>query len=115
MARSKNKGHALERMPSQDVEHNTAIVEAISRHGNSKSSIGESQRTKQLSVILQALRQGELSSVAARERLGVLHPAGRVCDLRRAGYKIETIKRKTFDAEGRPHYAGVYVLKSGAP
>jgi len=115
MAPSKNKGHALERVPSQYVEHNTVIVEAISLHGNSESSIGESQRTKQRAVILQALCQGELTSVAARERLGVLHPAGRVCELRRAGYKIEMIKRKTFDADGRPHYAGVYVLKSGAP
>jgi len=102
-------------MPSQDVENNTAIVEAFSRNGNSESSIGESQRTKQRAVILQALRQGALSSVAARERLGILHPAGRVCELRRAGYKIEMIKRKTFDADGRPHYAGVYVLKTGAP
>ena len=77
--------------------------------------IGTDAKAKQRAVILEALRAGPLSTLEARERLGVLHAPGRVLELRRAGFKIETQTGTRFDAEGRRHRVGVYVLASGAP
>ena len=77
--------------------------------------IGADAKAKQRALILEALRAGPLSTLEARERLGVLHAPGRVLELRKAGFKIETQTSTRFDAEGRPHRCGVYVLTVGAP
>ena len=77
--------------------------------------IGTDAKEKQRAVVLDALRAGPLSTLEARERLGVLHAPGRVLELRKAGFKIETQSSIKFDAEGRPHRCGVYVLTEGAP
>jgi hypothetical protein len=77
--------------------------------------IGSDSKAKQRALILAALRAGPLSTLDARERLGVLHCPGRVCELRKLGHDIETQTDVRFDAEGRPHRCGVYILKDGAP
>jgi hypothetical protein len=75
--------------------------------------ISADSKEKQRAVILNALRAGPLSTLEARERLGVLHCPGRVCELRKAGHTIRTTTGTRFDADGRPHRIGVYVLLSG--
>jgi hypothetical protein len=71
----------------------------------------EASRARQRRAILKALQEGPLSSIVAREGLGIIHPAGRVMELRRQGYPIATHKAWTHDAEGRRHLAGFYTLE----
>ncbi|WP_430417984.1 helix-turn-helix domain-containing protein [Methylibium petroleiphilum] len=73
----------------------------------------ESERARQRQLVLAALRVGPLSSVEGRERLGVLSPAARVMELRRAGHHIVTIRGNRLDEHGRRHLCGVYVLTEG--
>lgn len=75
------------------------------------NSIPEDSKARQRCAILKALQEGPLSSIVARESLGVVHPAGRVMELRRQGYPIVTHKAWTHDAEGRQHLAGFYTLE----
>lgn len=77
-------------------------------------NIGDDAKARQCSAILAALKVGPLSSLAAREGLGILHPAGRVLELRKAGHRIETVRRTAFDAEGRKHACASYELRGAA-
>ena len=68
----------------------------------------------QRDLILDALRMGPLTTLEARERLGVMSPAARTMELRRAGFKIETVRKTALDSEGRPHRSAEYVLRGVA-
>lgn len=61
-------------------------------------------------LILQALQHGPLSTIAAREQLGIQGVASRVLELRRRGWNIETRRRRVTDEHGRKHAVAVYVL-----
>ena len=67
-------------------------------------------KATQQRTLLQALRLGRVSTIHAREALGIAHPAGRVLELRVQGYRIETLASMVFDAQGRPHRVASYVL-----
>ena len=71
-------------------------------------------RARQRNMILEALRAGPVSTVEARERLGIAHPAGRVLELRKLGHEIATERRAVHDSVGRPHTSALYVLKCEA-
>ncbi|MCL4682421.1 MAG: hypothetical protein KJZ92_14275 [Rhodocyclaceae bacterium] len=70
--------------------------------------------TAQRAALLAALRSGPISSIAARETLGILHPPARIMELRRQGIEIETVWKIEYDSQGRRHRAGIYVLKVAA-
>lgn len=72
--------------------------------------IGPDAKTHQRAIILHALRNGPLSTLDARQILGVFGVAVRVFELRRSGYEIKTKMELKFDAEGRPHKCAVYSL-----
>lgn len=72
---------------------------------------GNGVKARQQRLILEALREGPLSTIDARERLGVMHASGRVMELRRAGWQIETVRQIVFDSEGRPHRSGMFRLR----
>lgn len=72
-----------------------------------------STKAKQQAAILAALMNGPLSTVTAREMLGILHPAGRVMELKRLGYDIQTRKVTLHDSEGRAHSCAEYALGGG--
>lgn len=74
-------------------------------------TITQADRSKQSAALLEALRRGPITSIEAREGLGILHPAARVRELRRAGYGIDTVWRTGEDAQGRRHRVGTYVLQ----
>lgn len=71
-------------------------------------------REQQRRRLLAALEIGPVSTLEARERLNVMHPAGRVMELRELGYKIVTAWTWEPDAWGRPHRVGRYVLMQHA-
>lgn len=75
---------------------------------------GSGAKARQQRVILDALRKGPLSTIDARQQLGVMHCGGRVMELRRAGWQIETVRQTILDSEGRPHRSALYRLRGAA-
>jgi len=77
---------------------------------NVESLSAEAQRAR----ILQFLKSGKpLTTLQARHHLNVMHPAARVMELRKRGYKIITCRRKDADTAGREHSVAEYVLMPG--
>lgn len=66
-------------------------------------------KTAQRERVLALLRNGPASTSDLRAEQ-VMHPGGRVMELRREGYKIVTTWRHVPDHEGVIHRQGVYVL-----
>lgn len=61
--------------------------------------------------ILRALRAGPVSTIYARRNLDILHPAGRVRELRLIGHRIKTAwTHETTDC-GKVHRVGLYVME----
>ena len=77
----------------------------IGNYTNSSNSVAD-QRAR----LLAALRIGPISTLDARSRLDVLHPAARIQELREAGHQIVTewYCQETF--VGCPHRVAKYVL-----
>ena len=71
----------------------------------------ESQRTR----LLEALKRYRVSTIEARKYLDIMHPAGRVKELRDTGHDVGLFwVREETDAM-RPHRVGVYFLKGETP
>jgi hypothetical protein len=113
MEAQKENGCAVECTPIQN-QSTTLILTSLFPTGQA-FGISDDAKARQRAVILDALRKAPLSTLEARERLGVLHAPGRVCELRKLGAKIRTEIKTQFDSEGRPHRVGVYILTGGAP
>ncbi len=71
-------------------------------------------RSDQGTRLLEALRWFPISTFEARKHLDVMHPAGRVQELREDGNEIETLRYSLPSDIGRPHSIAVYVLRKGA-
>ncbi|MES2935300.1 MAG: helix-turn-helix domain-containing protein [Pseudomonadota bacterium] len=65
---------------------------------------------EQRARVLARLRQGPMTTLAARSELDVLHPAARVMELRDEGYCIETLRTREASECGRLHTVASYVL-----
>lgn len=65
--------------------------------------------------LLEALEQGPVSTLYAREYLDILHPAARVQELREQGYNVTTEWVLEDNGEGRPHRVAKYVLLPAGP
>lgn len=70
-------------------------------------------KTAQRERVLTLLRNGPASTSQLRN-VQVMHPGGRVMELRRQGYKIVTTWQHAPDSEGVIHRQGVYVLMAEA-
>lgn len=71
---------------------------------------GES-RADQATRLREALRSYSVSTFEARRYLDIMHPAGRVQELRQDGNDIETLRVSKESQIGRPHSIAVYVLR----
>lgn len=94
-------------------------MEQIKNHpvgqlGNSKitkqlySNSSPSQRARLVKYFETCPR---LSTLQARKELGILHPCGRIMELRRSGHKIDTHWIKEADSNGVLHRVGLYVYQ----
>ncbi len=52
-----------------------------------------------------------LSTIQAREQYGILHPCGRIMELRKKGHQIDTHWISEVDVSGQAHRVGLYVYK----
>lgn len=76
------------------------------QHGNSSSE----QRTR----VLRALADGPITTLYARRDLDVMHPGGRIMELRRDGHRIDTVWTEEATDCGKVHRVALYVLRSRA-
>lgn len=59
---------------------------------------------------------GSITTIEARRVLDVIHPAGRVLDLRKAGKSIDTIWVVDINEQGKAHRVAKYILSvTGRP
>lgn len=73
--------------------------------------MGPNTKEAQRDRLLQALKdRGSVSTCDAREDLNVMHPAGRIMELRRQGHGINTSLAWVADEEGRLHRQALYSL-----
>lgn len=71
----------------------------------------EAQRARLLAL----LQDGPVSTSELRENHAIMHPGGRVMELRRSGYNIVTACRHVADSQGVVHRQGIYHLLPGVP
>ena len=67
----------------------------------------------QRSRLLQYLQaNGSITTLQARHELAVMHPAGRIKELRESGYLIKTYWSTGQDSAGISHRQALYVLQA---
>jgi hypothetical protein len=93
MNTTNNKGAPLHGTPSKTPR------------GNSNSAHAQRQR------LLEHLKVTPIDTVTTRSELDILCPAARVLELRRRGYKIETVWIERQTDCGKVHRVALYVLK----
>ncbi|HSW94317.1 MAG TPA: helix-turn-helix domain-containing protein [Gammaproteobacteria bacterium] len=80
-----------------------------SKHPYSNSAASQRARILEHFVICP-----RLSTLEAREKYGILHPGGRVMELRKKGYHIDTHWISAPDSNGVLHRIGQYVFHGEA-
>lgn len=75
---------------------------------------GESRET-QRTRLLEALKRYRVSTIEARKYLDIMHPAGRVKELRDTGHDVGLIWTREETDAMRLHRVGVYFLKGVTP
>jgi hypothetical protein len=93
-------------MSNHDQER-LAVFAQILREQTSASSRSQQQR---LATALTTL--GNITTIEAREFLNVMHPSGRINELRNQGWGIEPPRVRYVDDCGVVHSIANYVLKS---
>lgn len=101
---SPSKAGTLRETASKPQANNNLLpVDLIEHLGNSTAS--------QKERVLHHLKpKGALTTLQARHSLEVMHPGMRVCELRKAGYTIETVWVNDVTPEGNQHRLGQYLL-----
>ena len=75
-----------------------------------------SQTAQRLRLLTRLLTAGSITTTEARDQENIMHPAGRIKELRDDGHKIVTTWVLGRDHFGRTHRMGRYVLMgSGKP
>ncbi|QEL55137.1 helix-turn-helix domain-containing protein [Chromobacterium paludis] len=81
---------------------NVRTAEAVTS-ANTFIDVTDASVEAQCYRLLTALKIGPVTTFEARTRLNILHPAGRIADLRGAGMQIETERVTITDENGRKH------------
>jgi hypothetical protein len=90
--------------------HKKAPARQCTGQVQSQNIDGGNSSTAQCIRLLAALRQRSITTFQARHELDVPHPAGRVQELRDAGYPIDTHWCDDVSTAGRKHRVARYVL-----
>lgn len=96
-------------MTKKEAPHNGANE---SKDVTAVSTVYRESSTSQCLRIIEHLKQySTLSTIDAREKLGIMHPAMRICELRRAGAPIHTSTLWQADTTGASHKVAVYIWR----
>ncbi len=94
--------------------HDEIITTGTTSHNDYPDGVPESSKVRNAAILLAALRHGPVTTLMAREELGVQAVAQRIMDLRGMGNQIVTRRIWQEDSAGRRHRIGQYVLLGGA-
>ena len=86
-------------------------VEQLGNPKNSKPSYDNSALTQRKRILSYLKKNHRISTIEAREQFGILHPCGRIMELRRKGHQIDTHWISEPDANGVLHRVGLYVYQ----
>ncbi len=75
-----------------------------------KSRFINNSTAAQRARLLDLLRITDLTTTELRDQYSIMHPAGRIKELRKQGYDILLEWIEQYDAAGVPHRAGRYRL-----
>ena len=81
----------------------TAKKKADQQASQNNSHLNDISARAQLARFIERLRQGPIDTFTAMRELNICRPGARVCDLRAAGYRIDTQRITLQDAWGRKH------------
>lgn len=71
--------------------------------------------TSQRTTLMRWLQSNQrITTLEARNILGIMSPAARIQELRKAGHDIATLQQWATDAAGKRHKQALYVLLGGA-
>lgn len=96
-------------------KRNGPAKEAASKNVRANPITFAASSATQCKVLLAALRKAGnrgLTTVYGRHRLGIIHPGGRIYDLRQAGAEIVTRWDRDTTPDGIAHRVARYVLVS---
>jgi len=96
---------------SPDQKEKATPTAAIPKTTNLKDTSAATQRNTIRRIIQEC---GQMSTLDARAH-GIMHPAMRVCELRKQGHNIVTNWVYQTDDAGIRHRVGVYTLDGGVP
>lgn len=88
--------------------------DSVGQLGNLKQPkpVYDNSASTQRKRILSYLKKNHrISTIEAREKLGILHPCGRIKELRAQGYWIETHWTNELDSNGVVHRVGLYIYR----
>lgn len=77
---------------------------------NDRAELTDTSASAQRARLLEALRQGPLTTIQIRRDLNIMMPAARVKELRDLDYRIITQWVNDHDEMGRAHCVAKYVL-----
>lgn len=89
----------------EDCSVGTCNFTAISKH--------QSRAMQRLALLRWLQERQQITTLQARNDLGIMHPAGRVKELRESGCDIATYWQWDTDTTGKRHKQALYVLLAG--
>lgn len=75
-----------------------------------KHSLSTSYAAQRGRLLRYLKEHGSITTLQARQLLAVMHPAGRIRELRHSGYAISTYWSVDVDSAGIKHRQGLYIL-----
>ena len=86
-------------------------VEQLGNPKSQKKPYDNSVSTQRKRILSYLVKNHRLSTIEARDKMGILHPCGRIMELRKKGYRIDTTWINEPDANGVTHRVGLYVYQ----
>lgn len=90
---------------------NEAEARKISRMIEIREKYSGDSATDQRSRLLVALKEFTVTTLDARRYLDILHPGGRIMELRKRGWPVEMVWTREPTECGKLHRVGLYLLR----
>jgi len=87
-----------------------AADEAKREHSTIQTTHSGNSASAQRARLLAHLQTAPLDTLEARKLLDILMPAARICELRKQGKRIDTVRVMRTTDEGKLHSVALYVL-----
>lgn len=103
----------MKNAPTATNSQSTKNNQLEQKHYNTECVEDLSTAAQRARVLHHLQNHRALTTLEARHLLNVMHPAARVMELRKRGYKIITNRQEDNDTAGRKHRVAEYVLMPG--